>query len=158
LTVARSLYLLLALLKGGVTMATITAKIERHVVLLDENRTTHEAAELMFEKHIGSVVVTRESRVIGLFTERDLIRDMAQKRRDPTTVKIREVMRPEFVRVTPAERGERCIELMKQHQCRHLLVFDGDAFVGIISLRDLLLVVLEEKEELIRQLTKYVTS
>ena len=139
-------------------MATITAKIERQVVLLDENRTTHEAAVLMFEKHIGSVVVTRESRVIGLFTERDLIRDMAQKRRDPITVKIREVMRPEFVRVSPAERGERCIELMKLHQCRHLLVFDDDAFVGIISLRDLLLVLLEEKEELIRQLTRYVTS
>ncbi|MGA9031113.1 MAG: CBS domain-containing protein [Sulfuricaulis sp.] len=139
-------------------MATITAKIERHVVLLDENRTTYEAAVLMSEKHIGSVVVTRESRVIGLFTERDLIRDMAQKRRDPITVKIREVMRPEFVRVSPAERSERCIELMKTHQCRHLLVFDGDAFVGIISLRDLLLVLLEEKEELIRQLTRYVTS
>jgi CBS domain-containing protein len=139
-------------------MATITAKIERHVVLLDENRTTYEAAVLMAEKHIGSVVVTRESRVIGLFTERDLIRDMAQKRRDPITVKVRDVMRPEFVRVTPTERSEQCIELMKQHQCRHLLVFDGDAFVGIISLRDLLLVLLEEKEELIRQLTRYVTS
>ncbi|WP_372523297.1 CBS domain-containing protein [Sulfuricaulis sp.] len=139
-------------------MAAITGKIERHVVLLDENRTAHEAAVLMSEKHIGSVVVTRASRVIGLFTERDLIRDMAQKRRDPTTVKIREMMRPEFVRVTPAELGERCIELMKQHQCRHLLVFDGDAFVGIISLRDLLLVLLEEKEELNRQLTRYVTS
>ena len=139
-------------------MATITAKIERHVVLLDENRTTYEAAVLMSDKHMGSVVVTRESRVIGLFTERDLIRDMAQKRRDPITVKIRDVMRPEFVRVSPAERGERCIELMKEHQCRHLLVFDGDAFVGIISLRDLLLVLLEEKEELNRQLTRYVTS
>jgi CBS domain-containing protein len=139
-------------------MATITAKIERQVVLLDENRTTFEAAALMSEKHIGSVVVTRESRVIGLFTERDLIRDMAQKRRDPTTVKISQVMRPEFVRVTPTEHSERCIELMKQHRCRHLLVFDGNAFVGIISLRDLLLVLLEEKEELIRQLTRYVTS
>jgi CBS domain-containing protein len=139
-------------------MATITDKIERHVVLLDENRTTYEAAVLMSDKHIGSVVVTRESRVIGLFTERDLIRDMAQKRRDPITVKIRDVMRPVFVRVSSAELGERCIELMKEHQCRHLLVFDGDAFVGIISLRDLLLVLLEEKEDLIRQLTRYVTS
>ena len=47
---------------------------------------------------------------------------------------------------------------MKQHQCRHLLVFDGDAFVGIVSLRDLLVLLLEEKEELIRELTRYVTS
>jgi CBS domain containing-hemolysin-like protein len=38
------------------------------------------------------------------------------------------------------------------------MVYDKDAFVGIISLRDLLVLLLEEKEELIRQLTKYVTS
>ncbi len=139
-------------------MAAITGKIERQVVLLDENRTAHEAAALMSEKHIGSVVVTRASRVIGLFTERDLIHSVVQKQLDPTAVKVKDVMLKEFVRVTPTERGERCIELMKQHQCRHLLVFDGDAFVGIVSLRDLLVLLLEEKEELIRELTRYVTS
>ena len=139
-------------------MAAITGKIERQVVLLDENRTVHEAAALMSEKHIGSVVVTRASRVIGLFTERDLIHSVVQKQLDPTAVKIKDVMLKEYVRVTPTERGERCIELMKQHQCRHLLVFDGDAFVGIVSLRDLLVLLLEEKEELIRQLTRYGTS
>ena len=139
-------------------MATINEKVERHVVLLDENKTAYEAAALMSEKRIGSVVVTRASRVVGLFTERDLIHDVVQKRLDPATVEIRKAMRTEVARVTPQERPERCVELMKQHQCRHLLVFDGDAFVGIISLRDLLVLLLEEKEELIRQLTKYVTS
>jgi len=139
-------------------MATINEKVERHVVLLDENKTAYEAAALMSEKHIGSVVVTRASRVAGLFTERDLIHDVVQKRLDPAKVEIRKAMRTEVARVTPQERPERCVELMKQHQCRHLLVFDGDAFVGIISLRDLLVLLLEEKEELIRQLTKYVTS
>jgi len=139
-------------------MATINEKVERHVVLLDENKTAYEAAALMSEKHIGSVVVTRASRVAGLFTERDLIHDVVQKRLDPAKVEIRKAMRTKVARVTPQERPERCVELMKQHQCRHLLVFDGDAFVGIISLRDLLVLLLEEKEELIRQLTKYVTS
>ena len=140
-------------------MAAITGKIERHVVLLDENKTAHEAAVLMSEKHIGSVVVTRASRVIGLFTERDLIHDVVRKQLDPTAVKVKDVMQPEgFARVSPAERSERCIELMKQHQCRHLLVFDGDAFVGLISLRDLLVLLIEEKEELIRELTKYISG
>jgi CBS domain-containing protein len=139
-------------------MATIAGKIERHVALLDENSTAQEAAVLMSTKHIGSVVVTRASRVIGLFTERDLIRQVIQERRDPATVKLKDAMRPEFVRVGPEERGERCVELMKQHQIRHLLVFDGDAFVGIISLRDLLVLLLEEKEELVRELTKYITG
>lgn len=139
-------------------MAAITGKIERQVVLLDENKTAHEAAVLMCEKHIGSVIVTRASRVVGLFTERDLMHDVVRKQLDPTAVRIKDVMRQESVRVTPTERGERCIELMKQHQCRHLLVFDDDAFVGIISLRDLLVLLIEEKEELIRELTKYISG
>lgn len=139
-------------------MVMISEKIERLVVLLDEDKSAYEAALLMSDKHIGSVVVTRASRVIGLFTERDLMRQVVAKRRDPREVRIKEAMRTDIVRVTPRDEVEHCIEIMKQNQCRHLLVFEGDAFIGIISLRDLLLLLLEEKEELIRQLTKYVTS
>lgn len=139
-------------------MAMISQKVERQVVLLDENHSAYEAAQLMREKHIGSVVVTRASKVVGLFTERDLIFRVIGERGDPAKTAIRDVMRTDVPRVAPDESGEQCIELMKQHRCRHLLVYDGDAFVGIISLRDLLVLLLEEKEELIRQLTKYVTS
>ncbi|MDN5850234.1 MAG: CBS domain-containing protein [Nitrococcus sp.] len=139
-------------------MATISGKVERLVVLLDEGESAYEAALLMSDKGIGSVVVTRASQVIGLFTERDLMRHVVGKRRDPGKVRIKDAMRTDIVRVAPREEVEHCIELMKQNHCRHLLVFDGDAFVGIISLRDLLLLLVEDKEELIRQLTKYVTS
>ena len=139
-------------------MAIISEKVERQVALLDENKTAWDAAVLMVDKHIGSVVVTRASQVIGLFTERDLTNHVIRERRDPDKVKIKDVMRTMVPRVAPDETGEKCIELMKQHRCRHLMVYDNDAFVGIISLRDLLVLLLEEKEELIRQLTKYVTS
>ena len=139
-------------------MATISEVVERQVVLLDENKTTYEAAVLMSDKHIGSVVVTRNAQVVGLFTERDLIHRVIRERRNPEKVTIKEVMRTKVPMVVPDETGEKCIELMRQHKCRHLLVFDMDAFVGIISLRDLLVLLLEEKEELIRQLTKYVTT
>ena len=139
-------------------MTMISAKVERLVVLLDEGKSAYDAAVLMSGKHIGSVVVTRASRVIGLFTERDLMHRVVTKHLDPAEVKIKEAMRTDVVHVTPQEEVEHCIQLMKQNQCRHLLVLEGDAFVGIISLRDLLLLLLEEKEELIRQLTQYVTS
>lgn len=139
-------------------MAMISEKVERQVVLLDENKTAWDAAVLMCDKHIGSVVVTRKSQVVGLFTERDLIHRVVRERRDPEKVAIKEVMRAKVPMVAPDETGEKCIGLMKQHKCRHLMVYDNDAFVGIISLRDLLVLLLEEKEELIRQLTKYVTT
>ena len=139
-------------------MAMISEKVERQVALLDENKTVYDATVLMSDKHIGSVVVTRSSRIIGIFTERDLMRQVIREHRRPETVTLKEVMRTDVPRVAPDESGERCIELMKQHKCRHLLVYDGDAFVGIVSLLDLLLLLLGEKEELLGQLTKYVTS
>jgi CBS domain-containing protein len=139
-------------------MATISERVERQVALLDESKTAWDAAVLMSDKHIGSVVVTRSSRIIGIFTERDLMRQVIREHRKPETVTLKEVMRTDVPRVAPDESGERCIELMKQYKCRHLLVYDGDAFVGIVSLLDLLLLLLGEKDELLGQLTKYVTS
>ncbi|MDN5850119.1 MAG: CBS domain-containing protein [Nitrococcus sp.] len=94
-------------------MAMITGKIERLVVLLDEGESAYEATLLMSDKGIGSVVVTRASHVIGLFTERDLMRQVVGKRRDPATVKIKDAMRTDIVRVGPREEVAHCIELMK---------------------------------------------
>jgi CBS domain-containing protein len=47
---------------------------------------------------------------------------------------------------------------MKEYRCRHLLVFDGDEFVGIVSLRDMVMLMMEEKEELIAYLHQYISS
>ncbi len=139
-------------------MAVITGKIQRQVALLDENNTVLEAAVLMCDSHIGSVVVSSASRVTGIFTERDLMRLVVRERTDVATLKLADTMRKDVVTVASDETSERCIELMKQHQCRHLLVYEDLAFVGIISLRDLLVMLVEERDELIRQLTRYITS
>ena len=47
---------------------------------------------------------------------------------------------------------------MRTNRCRHLLVFEGDELAGIVSLRDLAALMLEEKESLVIQLTKYITG
>lgn len=139
-------------------MAQISQKVERMVAILDENKTALDAAALMTERHIGSVVVTSHSKVKGLFTERDFMRHVICERRDPAEAKLKDVMRPEFVTVGLDEKVERCLELMKRHQTRHLLVFDRDEFIGVVSLRDLVMLLLEEKERLIEDLTHYITG
>jgi len=80
------------------------------------------------------------------------------KGKDPEKVKIKDVMTTVPLRVNPTVTASHCLDLMKEHRCRHLLVFDGEEFVGIVSLRDLVVLLLEEKEELIRQLERYITS
>ena len=138
-------------------MADISPKVEYMVAIVDENKTVLDAATVMVGKYIGSVVVTGSSAVTGIFTERDLMRVVAQ-RQNPAEVRLKDVMRTDFPRASPNESVEQCLELMRTNRCRHLLVFEGEKFVGLVSLRDLVMLMLEEKEALIKQLTAYITT
>jgi CBS domain-containing protein len=138
-------------------MADISPKVERKVALLDENKSVLDAAAVMVERYIGSVVVTSTSTVSGIFTERDLMRVIAQHQ-DPASTKLKGVMRTDIVRAKPTDSVEDCLGLMRANRCRHLLVYDDEEFVGIVSLRDLAALMLEQKESLVEELTKYITS
>ncbi len=138
-------------------MTDISPKIERKVAIVDENKSVLDAAAVMVEKYIGSVVITGSSTVKGIFTERDLMR-VAAERKNLGDVKLKEVMRTDLIHVSPNESVERCLTLMQTNRCRHLLVFENDEFLGIVSLRDLAMLMLDEKEMLVAQLTKYITG
>lgn len=80
------------------------------------------------------------------------------KKRDPERVRIKDVMTKDVIIVSPKDTASYCLNLMKDHRCRHLLVFDGDEFVGMVSLRDMVALLLEEKEALIGYLQQYISS
>ncbi len=136
----------------------IASKIIRRVAMVDESRSALEAAGIMTEEFIGSVVVTRASKVVGIFTERDLMMRVIGKRKDPERVKIKDVMTDDLVTVSSSDTARHCLDLMKEFRCRHLLVFDGNEFVGIVSLRDMVTLLLDEKEEMIAHLERYIAS
>jgi CBS domain-containing protein len=136
----------------------IESKITRRVVTIDENKSALDAASLMTGEFIGSLVVTSSSKIAGLFTERELMMKVVGKRRDPEKVQIKDVMTRDPIRVSPTDTTPHCLNLMKEQRCRHLLVFADDQFVGIVSLRDIVALMLDEKDDLISCLEKYITS
>ena len=137
---------------------TIRSKIVRRVATIDENKSVLDAAKLMAEEFIGSVVVTNASGIQGLFTEREMMINVVGKGKDPEKVRIKDVMTSNPLKVSPNDTASGCLDLMKEHQCRHLLVFEGDEFIGMASLRDMVALMLGEKEELIGRLERYITS
>lgn len=140
-------------------MAEISQRIQRDVARAPQTSTALEAARTMSTRFIGSVVVTDgDGRVRGLFTERDLMKRVVIEGRDPAATPLKDVMRTDIVSVSLGESVERCLDLMRQHRCRHLMVFENGEFRGIISLRDLVLLLLDEKERLIQELTRYINS
>ena len=137
---------------------TIRLKIMRRVATIDENKSVLDAAKLMAEEFIGSVVVTNASGIQGLFTEREMMMNVVGKEKEPGKVWIKDVMTSNPVKVSPDDTASRCLDLMKEHQCRHLLVFEGDEFIGMASLRDMVALMLDEKEDLIGHLERYIIS
>ena len=135
----------------------ISSSIVRRVVTIDEHRSVLEAAKLMVKEFIGSVLVTSSSGIRGLFTERDLMMNVVGKEKDPAETIIKNVM-TEGVKVRPKDDANTCLDLMKENRCRHLLVFEGDEFVGIVSLRDMAALMIGEEKEIIGHLEKYITS
>ncbi len=95
------------------------------------------AAALLRERHVSSLVVTEERRPTGILTERDLVNVVADGL-DPRSTKVAERMTGDPVTARPAMDIREAARIMAARGIRHLPVVDGDALVGIVSIRDLL--------------------
>ncbi len=127
----------------------------RELVALDAGTPCREAARVMAAERIGSVAVRRGQRVEGIVTERDLVvRVLAEGL--SLEAPISEAARVDLPSVGPDTTEAACLTLMRDHVTRHLLVAERGAVVGIISMRDLVRLMLDEKEWLIGQLQSFI--
>jgi signal-transduction protein with cAMP-binding, CBS, and nucleotidyltransferase domain len=136
-------------------MATIEKHVTRDVVAVDASTSCVEAARLMADRSIGSVAVRRAGKIAGLVTERDLVvRVLA--RGGSAAQPVGEAMRSDLP-VVASEASERDVaDLMKRHTTRHLLVQERGEVRGVISMRDVIQLMLDEKQFLIDQLQVYI--
>ena len=125
---------------------------------VSEQQSVLDVARLMVEHNIGAVPVVRDGNLIGIFSERDLLKRVVAEGRDPAKTLVGEVMTPEPLVVKPGETIEHCMIVMKQHSFRHLPVCDGQKMVGIVSLRDIMLHDLEAKDDEIITMRQYIQT
>lgn len=128
----------------------------RSVYTVDQSVSVQSAVEYMAQKNIGAVSVMDGNRLAGIFSERDVINRVIAKRLNPVTTTVATVMTSNLVVASADESYESCLRKMKQANCRHLPIVDGDNLVGIISLRDLLQVDITEKDDTIEFLNHYM--
>jgi len=138
-------------------MASIRKHVTRDVVTLDAGAPIRDAARLMAERKIGSVAVREDGKVVGLVTERDLVVTVLA-RAGNATQPIREAMRPDIPNVKADATEVECATLMRDHATRHLLVQDKGQIIGVVSMRDIIQLMLDEKQFLIEQLQTYIVG
>jgi CBS domain-containing protein len=127
-------------------------------VSAEAHQTVLEVASMMVEHNIGAVPVLQNGQLTGIFSERDLMSRVVVGSRDPARTPVSEVMTEDPLTVAPTDPLETCMTLMKRHGFRHLPVCAGRELKGVVSLRDILLHDLDEKDDEVRMMRAYLHS
>jgi CBS domain-containing protein len=100
--------------------------------------TVFDVAKMMSDKNVGAVAVLDSGRLVGIFSERDLMKRVVAAGLDPKRTQVVNVMTKELVVGRPDDDINDALQKMHSIGCRHLPVVDSGNLMGMISLRDLL--------------------
>jgi CBS domain-containing protein len=115
-----------------------------------------EVARIMSDARVGAIPIVEGERVVGIFSERDLMTRIVVEGRDPQRALVVEAMTLDVLTATPDDTRSECLERMREARCRHLPVLEGGRLVAVLSMRDLLRDEIEEQDEEIRGLRAYL--
>ena len=116
------------------------------------------AVEVLNENQVGSVLVMDGARLVGIFTERDILRRVVGERRDPATTKVSDVMTRDLVVMRPTSSVVDAMRVISEKRIRHVPVVDGNIVLGVVSQGDLNHWLVRNREGQIQDLVDYVTG
>jgi len=119
---------------------------DRRVYSIEADTTVLEAARFMMEHNIGALPVLRGGEIVGIISERDVMNRVVAVGRMPGTTKVSEVMTANPRSISVDETVENCLFLMREFGFRHLPITDGKQLKGLVSLRDILLRYVAQKD------------
>lgn len=134
----------------------LSHKRTNDVASISHDRCVLEAAGIMNDLRIGSLVVVNGDRVVGIFTERDVLRRVVALLRDPAETTVADVMSTPCVVCHPDDLVDQCQAVMTQERIRHLPVVEGAQLVGILTAGDIMATAVRERNVEIQYLQDYL--
>jgi CBS domain-containing protein len=116
------------------------------------------AIQMMADRHVGALPVTRDGELVGVISERDYARKVILLIRSSAETPVWQIMSSPVVTVTPDEDVRQCMQLMTDKRIRHLPVVQDGRMVGMISIGDLVRVVIEEQDQTIEHLERFIAG
>lgn len=131
---------------------------ERNTWTIEPEEPVLGAIQLMADKHIGALPVVRGEELVGIVSERDYARKVILLGRSSSDTPVWQIMTSPVTTVSPEEAVHRCMEIMTEQRIRHLPVVEKGKLIGIISIGDLVKAVIEEQQQTIDQLERYISG
>jgi CBS domain-containing protein len=125
---------------------------------IDAEEPVLAAIQIMADHHVGALPVLRDGRLAGIVSERDYARKVILLGRSSAETPVWQIMSTPVVSVGPGESVQRCMEIMTEKRIRHLPVLEHGDMVGMISIGDLVRAVIDEQQETIQQLEKFISG
>ena len=127
------------------------------LLFVKSGMSVYEVTKFMDLHNIGAVpILDKSSGLLGIFSERDLLRRCIVKEIDLKKTLVDEVMTKEVIVIDASDSPEYALQIMKQQNIRHLPVVENNSLIGIISMRDMMLIDVKLKEEKIDILNTYI--
>jgi CBS domain-containing protein len=129
-----------------------------NVLSIEPQLTVHDALLIMSDKNIGSLVVCRDDKYLGIITERDYARKIVLKGKSSSDTPVSEIMTTDFPKLTAEDSVERCMQLMTENNLRYLPVMKEDRVIGLISIMDVVQETILSQQETISELHQYISG
>jgi CBS domain-containing protein len=136
----------------------LLARKGQKVWSVDSDEPVLEAIQIMADRHVGALPVLRNDELVGVISERDYARKVVLLGRSSAETPVWQIMSSPVVTVTPEHGVKECMQLVTDRRIRHLPVIEDGRMVGVISIGDLVRAVIEEQQETIDQLERFIAG
>jgi signal-transduction protein with cAMP-binding, CBS, and nucleotidyltransferase domain len=139
------------------TAGEILKDKELEILSVSPDTTISEALQLMIKNQVGAMLIKKDEEIVGIWTERDLMRNTVTAGFDPKTAKIGDYMTTGLL---SAPHDNSCYELLDKFlgmRLRHLLITKDDKYIGLVSIGDVIKSCLQAKDEELRKLNKFIS-
>jgi CBS domain-containing protein len=120
--------------------------------------TVYEALQKMANREIGALVVQKDGKICGLFSERDYARKVILQGKHSKETKVEDIMTRRVITLEPQQTVEACMVVMTDKRVRHLPVVEEGRLIGIVSIGDILKALIEAQRLTIEELESYITG
>lgn len=128
-----------------------------HLITISSDATVYQALTVMTQNRVGSIVILEEEKIIGIWTERDLMFQALEEGFDPRTARLRDHMSENIISADVNEFVYQLYDKFLGRRIRHLLIKEQGEYIGLLSVGDVMKANLQEKSEQVSELNNMVS-